>query len=262
MTATTTINPGNLLHGIGIVQVARALANKGRTLETLRERPGIRFTNKELERIQTIGGRPFNAKLVTNDFANQTVQLALGGNKLAVMLFRTQQLKISGLPATIHGNKPAVIDLEPLKLYYHASDNKVLEAKVIKYDEHTWVTPEKLKSGVDNLPLAFRWGVTRGEDDKLYCALGDFKYVPNKEFDKWIISSPAFFSRKSPETRPEEIEKPVEIDGLIFTSQDGGKKLEIRTNAPFSEVKTITLPLLTSYKWVEFAPINVEYKKR
>ena len=112
------------------------------------------------------------------------------------------------------------------------------------------------------MPPGFRWGITRGVDDKLYCTHGNFKYVPNEDFTKWLISSPAFFSRKSPETRPEEIEKPVEIDGLIFTSQDGGKKLEIRANAPFSGVTTITLPLLTSYKWVEFAPINVEYKRR
>ncbi len=261
MSERIVVDSRNINHGIGIVQVARALAKKGRTLKALIEKPRVRFISEELRKMQTIGGITFNAGILTNDFANQAVQLALGGDKIAKILFRAQQLKINGLPSTIHGNKPAIIDLEPLEMYYQNSENQVIEAEVIKYDEHTWISPEQLKSGIDKMPLAFKWGVIRDKDDELYCSHGNFTFIPNKELNKWLISSPGFFST-TPLTKPDEAEKSVEIDGLVFKSQDSGKKLEISANVPFSGIKEITLPLLTSYKWAELVPIKVEYKKR
>ncbi len=168
MSQTTTINGGNPIHGINAARVIRELVKKGKTPVTLRENPNIRFTTEELARISQFP-KPENA--VTNSFVNEVVKQIINGNKFLVGLFRLAQLSTQGLTGTIHGKKPAVIDLESLGMYYHGTQNEI-EAKVIKYNKHTYIKPEDLKNGMGNMPLSFRWGVTRNEDGSLYCRHG------------------------------------------------------------------------------------------
>lgn len=249
------VNILNPIHGVNAVRVIQTLVRKGRTIDTLKTRPGVRFTEGELTQLSRFPSNP-----VTNQFVNQVVQLALSGNKVLLAMFRSTQLNTIGITATVHGDKPAVVDLELLGMYYHGSGN--IEAKAIRYNKDFVVKPEDLKSGASNMPLTFRWGVIKGSDDKLYCKHGVSEYVPNSELTKWLISSPIILA-DVPSSKPEESEKPVEIDGLVFKGLDGGKKLEISSKEKSTDVKSIILPFLT--KWdeeIKFVKLNIECKRR
>lgn len=258
MSQSTAISFANPIHGINATRVIQALVKKGRTLNTLRERPSVRFQKDELERLSQFK-QP--EKAITNQFANKVVELALSGNKIALAMFRLAQLKIQGVTGTIYRDKPAVIDLELLGMYYHNSGN--IEAKAIRYNPDIVVKPEDLKLGVDKMPLAFRWGVTRGQDDKFLCEFDKLKYAPNEDFTKWLVSTPVLFADIPAIAKPEEIEKPVEIDGLVFKGQDGGKKLEVSAVSSFTHRKEITVPFLAKEnEEIKLMKLSIEHKKR
>ena len=243
MSQSTAINLANPIQGINATRVIQALVERGKNLATLREHPKVRFKKEELAQMNTLPNNP-----VSNQFANQIIQLVLSGNKLAVAMFRLAQLKIQGvaetIPVTIHRDKPAVIDLESLGMYYHNPSNDV-EAKVMRYSKDTAVNPEDLKLGKE-MPLAFRWGVTKDQDDKLYCSFGKLaNYVPNKDFTKWLVSTPVLLADIPSIAKQEDTEKPVEIDGLVFKGQDGGKKLEVSATSPLLFRKEIRIPFFT-----------------
>ena len=260
MSQSTAINLAKPIQGINATRVIQALVEKGKNLATLRENPNVSFKKEELEKINRT---PNNA--VSNQFANQVIQLALSGNKLAVVMFRLAQLKIQGvaetIPVTIHRGKPVVIDLESLGMYYHNPSNDV-EAKVMRYSKDTAVKPEDLKSGKE-MPLVFRWGVTRGQDDKLYCLFDKLvKYVPNKDFTKWLVFTPVLLADIPSVAKQEDIEKPVEIDGLIFKGQDGGKKLEVSVAGPLTTRKEIRMPFFTKEdEEIKFVKLDIKHNE-
>ena len=177
---TSTVNLANPAHGVNAIRVVQALVKKGRTIDELRTKPAVKFKKDELEKINVLKNPAY---FPTNQFANQVVQLALSGNKLLIAMFRQTQLNMFGLKGTIHANKPAVINLESLGMFYHVPD-KNIEVEAIEYNDGTYIKPEILKKESSTWPLALRWGVTRGKDGLLYCAYGNTNYVPNKEFTK------------------------------------------------------------------------------
>ena len=260
MPQSTAITLAKPIQGINAIRVIKALVRRGKTLATLRENPTVRLEEEDLAHINRF---PYNP--VSNQFANQVIQLALSGNKLAVAMFRLAQLKIQGvaetIPITICRDKPTVIDLEPLGMYYHNPSNDV-EAKVMRYNADTTVKPEDLKLGMDKMPLAFRWGVTKDQDGKLYCCFGPFtEYVPNKDLTKWSVSTPVLLADIPFVAKQEDIEKPVEIDGLIFKGQDGGKRLEVSETSPFMAREEIRIPFFTTEdEEIKLVKLDIEHK--
>ena len=249
MSTTNVINPRSIKHGLGMFQVFRTLANKGRTFESLQQKPRVRLTREELAQTATIHGRPFNAGIINNGFANEAIRLATQGDRIATVLLRHHLLNSTGLTTTVHGSKPAVIDLEPLYLTY-LGPCKDMEALVIHPEVHHYIKPEdiaRLKS--------FDMG------DVL-----EASFKANDAKDKILVTAPAILADSSSTTVKREplpgMEKPIEVKGLILQGKDGGKKLEIRAKESFNGTLSVVLPLITSYGWIELAPLNIEYKKR
>ena len=235
--------------GIGMVQIARELAKRGRTLQTLFENPKVRLTKGELTAaaVSVRGDKPFNEALMTNAFANASIQQAVGGNKVARILFRSQQLKTTGLTGVIHGNKPAVLDLEPFYMLYLGSC-KDLEAKVIQLDVHDYIKPEDIKMKEqfdmgDGLEAVFK---TNDGDRLLMTASALFADNSSSEIQRVPFSG---------------YDQPVEVKGLILQGKDNGNKLEVSAKFPFTGQRTIVIPMLTPYYWINLAPIRVEYKR-
>ncbi len=254
MSQVPTINLLNPIQGINATQVFKALVNKGKAIDKLKASPDVKFEDDELEKL-SIFEKPEN--MITNQFANEAVQQVLSGNKFAVSMFRLAQLNTLGLTATISGNKPAVIDLESLGMYYQGSSN--IEAKTILYSDDTFVQPEILKNGNNNLPLALQWGVTRGKDGLLYIVHGHTRYVPNKDFSKWEIYSPVLLSDTPSSAKSEELEKSIELNELVFKGLDGGKKLEVSTKSPLTESQEVTLPFFTKeLEQLRFIKLHIE----
>ena len=250
MSTSNVINPKSIKHGLGMFQVFKTLAGKGRTFESLKRSPAVRLTRKELEETAKIDGKPVNVDIINNRFANEAIRLATqGGNKLVTVLLRQSLLKTVGLTATIHGSKPAVIDLEPLCLLY-LGPCKDMEAKLIQPEVHHYIKPEDIAS-FENFDMG----------DALEASL-----KANDTKDKILVTAPAVFADSSSTTVKREpfpeMEKPTEVKGLILQGKDSGKKLEIRAKEPFSGTLSVVLPLITAHDCIELAPLNIEYKKR
>lgn len=249
MDGTTVINPKSIRHGLGMFQVFRTLAQKGRTFESLQRKPTVRLTREELEQTATAAGKSFNTDIINNKFANEAIRLATQGDRLATVLLRHNLLKTVGLTATIHGSKPAVIDLEPLYLLYLGAC-KDMEAQLIQPEVHEYIKPED---------------VARFENFDMGNVL-EASFKANEAKDKILVTAPAILADSSSTTVKREpfpeMEKPTEIQGLILQGKDEGKRLEIRAQRPFSGTLSVVLPLITSFDWISLAPLNVEYKKR
>ncbi len=247
MSTTNVINPRSIKHGLGMFQVFRTLANKGRTFESLQQKPRVRLTREELAQTATIHGRPFNAGIINNGFANEAIRLATQGDRLAAVLLRHNLLKAVGLTAAVHGSQPAVIDLEPLYLTY-LGPCQDMKAKLIQPEVHRYIKPEDIAE-FESVDMGF-----------------EASFKANEAKDKILVTAPAIFADSSSTTVKRdpfpEMEKPTEVKGLILQGKDGGKRLEIRAKEPFSGTLSVVLPFITSFDWINLAPLNIEYKKR
>ncbi|MBI3309231.1 MAG: hypothetical protein HYZ79_07665 [Candidatus Melainabacteria bacterium] len=250
MTSGLTVNPRSIRDGLSMFKVFQTLVHRrGRTIEELKAQPRVRFTNDELDEVTTIQGKPFNrGRAHSNRFANDAIALALGGNKLAAVLFRKNQFKTIGLPGIIHGNKPAVIDLGQLYVRYLGSAND-MPAQLIETEPFQWIKPED---------IANKESFNMGE------AL-EASFRTTDSGDELLVTAPAILGDASSEGAKEpfaNVGEEVEIRGLVLKGLENGAKLEVSTKTPFSGVRTIVLPLVSSYGWIERVPLNIEYKKR
>ena len=246
MDITNVINSNSINHGLGMFQVFRTLVGKGRTFESLQKKPAVRLTRQELKETATVQGKPCNTGIITNRFVNAAIRLAIQRDRFATVLLRHNLLKTVGLTATIHGSKPAVIDLEPLYLLY-LGPCKNMEAKLIQPEVHNYIKPED---------------VARFES----CNVLEASFKANETKDKILVTAPAILADSSSTTVKREpfseMEKPTEVKGLILQGKDKGRRLEIRAQRPFSGTVFVVLPLITSDDRIQFAPLNIEYKKR
>ncbi len=248
MQETTVVNPRSLKHGLLMFRVFNELVRTRRhSLREVQDKPKVRFTKSELDQVATIDGKPFGRDLISNQFANKSVGLVLGGDKLATVLLRQNILKQYGLQGVIHSNKPAEIDLGSLYMKYLGSA-KDMKAKLIALDIHNWIKPEDIanKESFDignGLEASFK-----ADDSKKHL----------------LVCAPAIFADASSSTVKREpfenVESPVEIKGLILQGKDEGSKLQVSAKAPFTGTQTIILPMITSFDWIELVPVNIEYK--
>lgn len=250
MPEPTVVNPRSVKHGLLMFRAFSEVARRRRTsVAEIQDQPRVKFTKPELEEVATVQGRPFGRNLISNRFVNESIGLALGGDKLAAVLLRHNILKQHGLQGVIHGNKPAEIDLSPLYMKYLGSA-KDMEAKLISLDIYHSVKPEDIAN-----KESFDMG------DSLEAS---FKTDDSKEH--LLVTAPAILaddsSSKVKRTPFENVESPVEVKGLILQGKDGGSKLQISTKVPFSGISTIVLPMLTSFDWIELVSLNIEYKDR
>ena len=250
MQETRAVNPRSVKHGLLMFRVFNELVRTRRhSLGEVQEKPTVRFTKPELEQVATINGTPFGRDLISNKFANDSIGLVIGGDKLATVLLRQNILKQYGLQGIIHGNKPAEIDLGSLYMKYLGSA-KDMKAKLIALDIHNWIKPEDIanKESFDvgnGLEASFK-----ADDSKKHL----------------LVCAPAILaddsSSKVKRDPFENFENPVEIKGLILQGKDGGSKLQVSAKVPFTGTRTIILPMITSFDWIELVPINIEYKSR
>lgn len=251
MLEATAVNPRSIKHGLLMFRVFNELARTRRSsVREVQDNPRVRFTKPELDEIATSPtGKPFGRDLISNEFANESIALALGGDKLAAVLLRHNILKQHGLQGVIHGNKPAEINLEPLYMKYLGS-TKDMKAKLISLDIHHWIKPEDIAN-----KESFDMG--KGLE-------ASFKADDSKEH--LLVTAPAIFADdSSSEVKRvpfENVESPVEIKGLVLQGKDGGSKLQVSTKVPFTGTRTIVLPMITSFDRIELIPLNIEYKSR
>lgn len=250
MPDTIVVNPRSIKHGLLMYRVFSELARTKRgSVSEVQDKPRVRFTKAELEKIATLHGKPFGREIISNEFANEAIGLALGGDTLSTILLRQSILKQHGLQGVIYGNRPAEIDLGALSMKYLGSA-KDLKAKLISLDIHNWIKPEDIANKEffdmgNSLEASFKTG---------------------ERNEHLVVTAPAILaddsSSKVKRVPFENLENPVEIKGLVLQGKEGGSKLQVSAKAPFIGIRTIVLPMITSFDWIELVPLNIEYKSK
>lgn len=237
-----------LRNGLAVCQVIGGLVKRGKTVDSFHDDTKVRFTSKELEQITTKrGGGALNRDIVNNPFANQVVQLLARKDNFVLGLYKTVQIRALGLQATIRGNKPALIDLEPLSIFYCGPVKDLQVTNVCDY--------------TNGNKLYFPKDIPQGQ----VLTIGSTEFIPSEDQKTFKVNAKILFSEDSAElVDRDKTTKSVEVDKLELKGDETGKKLEVsplfkQTDGQMS----LALPLyIKSLDQIQVINLNLKFKKR
>ena len=237
-----------LRNGLAVCQVIGGLVRRGKTVDSFHDDTKVRFTPRELERITTKrGGGLLNRDIIDNLFANQVVQLIAKKDNFALGLYRATQITTLGLQTTIRGNKPAVIDLEPLNVFYCGPVEGLQVSNVCDY--------------TNGKKLYFPKDIPQGQ----VLTIGSTEFIPSEDQQTFKVNAKALLSSDSAElVDRDKTTKSVEVDKLELKGDEAGKKLTVsplfkQTDGQMS----LALPLyIKSLDQVQVINLNLKLKKR